>query len=82
MVAKERDHPILAGIRENNLAFYFVHSFAMRCNESRDVVGYAQYGQEVTAIVARDNVVATQFHPEKSQDSGIELMGNFLRWKP
>ena len=82
MVAKERSHPILTNIRENNLAFYFVHSFAMRCNQSDDVVGYAQYGQQVTAIIAKDNIAATQFHPEKSQDSGIELMSNFLRWNP
>ncbi|QPF82952.1 imidazole glycerol phosphate synthase subunit HisH [Bradyrhizobium genosp. L] len=82
MVAKQRSHPILANIRENNLAFYFVHSFAMRCNAEADVVGYAQYGQPVTAIIARDNIAATQFHPEKSQDSGIELVGNFLRWNP
>ena len=82
MVAKERDHPILAGIRESNLAFYFVHCFAMRCNAPDDVVGLAQYGQPVTAIIAQDNIVATQFHPEKSQDSGIELMSNFLRWNP
>ena len=52
----------------------------MRCNEPGDVVGTAQYGQQVTAIIARDNIAATQFHPEKSQDSGIELVGNFLRW--
>ncbi|UWU66956.1 imidazole glycerol phosphate synthase subunit HisH [Bradyrhizobium sp. NC92] len=82
MVAKERNHPILANIRENNLAFYFVHSFGMRCRDANDVVGYAQYGQPVTAIIARDNIAATQFHPEKSQDTGIELMSNFLRWNP
>jgi len=82
VVVKERDHPILANIRENNLAFYFVHSFAMRCNDPGDVVGRAQYGQSVTAIVAKNNIVATQFHPEKSQDTGIELVGNFLRWNP
>jgi imidazole glycerol-phosphate synthase subunit HisH len=82
MVAKERNHPILANIRESNLAFYFVHSFAMRCNQPGDVVGYTQYGQQVTAIIAKDNIAATQFHPEKSQDSGIELMSNFLRWNP
>ena len=82
MVTKERDHPILANIRESNLAFYFVHSFAMRCNNPGDVVGRTQYGQPVTAIVAKDNIAATQFHPEKSQDSGIELVSNFLRWNP
>jgi len=82
MVTKERDHAILANIRESNLAFYFVHSFAMRCNDPGDVVGFAQYGQQVTAIIAKDNIAATQFHPEKSQDSGIELVSNFLRWNP
>lgn len=79
---KERDHPVLANIRDGDLAFYFVHSFAMCCNKQGDVVGWADYGQPVTAIVAKDNIVATQFHPEKSQDSGIELMSNFLRWNP
>ena len=54
----------------------------MHCNDKSDLVALAQYGQPVTAIVARDNLVATQFHPEKSQDSGIELLGNFLRWNP
>lgn len=81
-VTTERDHPVLAGIRPDNLNFYFVHSFAMHCNDKSDLVALAQYGQPVTAIVARDNLVATQFHPEKSQDSGIELLGNFLRWNP
>ena len=82
MVAKERDHPVLTNIRDGNLAFYFVHSFAMRCNNQRDIVGWAEYGQTVTAIIAKDNIIATQFHPEKSQDSGIELMSNFLGWNP
>ncbi|MCV0386488.1 MAG: imidazole glycerol phosphate synthase subunit HisH [Nitrobacter sp.] len=81
-VKKLREHPILANIRETNLAFYFVHSFAMSCRNEGDVVGRADYGQDVTAIVARDNIVGTQFHPEKSQDSGIELMSNFLQWNP
>jgi glutamine amidotransferase len=82
MVVKERNHPILADIRENNLAYYFVHSFAVRCNQPGDVVGYTRHGQPVTAIIAKDNIAATQFHPEKSQDSGIELISNFLRWNP
>lgn len=81
-VAKQREHPLLSGISERNLNFYFVHSFAMRCRDEADVIGYAQYGVDVTAIVGRDNVVATQFHPEKSQDSGIELLSNFFRWNP
>jgi glutamine amidotransferase len=81
-VTKLREHPILANLRETNLAFYFVHSFAMSCKNEADVVGVTNYGQDVTAIVARDNIVGTQFHPEKSQDSGLELMSNFLQWNP
>jgi glutamine amidotransferase len=81
-VRKVRDHPILSRIRDSNLAFYFVHSFAMRCNDANDVIGNARYGQDVASIVGRDNIVATQFHPEKSQDSGIDLLGNFLSWNP
>ncbi len=81
-IAKERDHAVLSNISERNLAFYFVHSFAMRCKDPYDVVALAEYGQPVTAIIAKDNIVAAQFHPEKSQDSGIELMSNFLRWNP
>jgi glutamine amidotransferase len=81
-VFRERPHPVLAGIRDGDLAFYFVHSFAMSCNDPGDVVGWADYGQRVTAMVAKGNIVATQFHPEKTQDSGIELVGNFLRWNP
>jgi glutamine amidotransferase len=81
-ISKAREHPVLSHMRDGNLAFYFVHSFAMRCNREHDVVARADYGQPVTAIVAKDNIVATQFHPEKSQDSGIELVSNFLRWAP
>jgi glutamine amidotransferase len=49
----------------------------MRCNDPADVVGFAQYGQSVTAIIAKDNMAATQFHPEKSQRWGIVLLENF-----
>jgi len=81
-LSKERDHPVLAKIKDRDLNFYFVHSYQMHCRDKSDVVALAQYGVPVTAIVARDNVVATQFHPEKSQDSGIELLGGFLAWNP
>ena len=79
-LAKERDHPVLSGIGDKNLNFYFVHSYQMQCRDKQDVVAFANYGVPVTAVVARDNIVATQFHPEKSQDSGIELLGGFLSW--
>ncbi|MBX3515289.1 MAG: imidazole glycerol phosphate synthase subunit HisH [Xanthobacteraceae bacterium] len=81
-ITKEREHPILANIGDKNLNFYFVHSYHMKCRNKADVVAFANYGVPVTAVVAKDNIVATQFHPEKSQDSGIELLGSFLSWNP
>jgi len=81
-ITKEREHPILANIGDKNLNFYFVHSYHMKCRDKADVVALANYGVPVTAVVAKDNIVATQFHPEKSQDSGIELIGSFLSWNP
>jgi glutamine amidotransferase len=81
-LSKEREHPVLSGIADKNLNFYFVHSYQMQCRNKEDVVAFANYGVPVTAVVARGNIVATQFHPEKSQDSGIELLGGFLAWNP
>jgi glutamine amidotransferase len=81
-LTKERDHPVLSSIGDKNLNFYFVHSYQMKCRNKQDVVASANYGAPVTAVVARNNIVATQFHPEKSQDSGIDLLGSFLTWNP
>jgi glutamine amidotransferase len=79
-----RDHPLLAGIPigEDGLDAYFVHSFHVRPRNEADVVATADYGGPVTAIVARDNLAGTQFHPEKSQALGLALIANFLRWRP
>ena len=78
------DHPVLAGIPlgERGLHAYFLHSFAFDVAHHRDLVATADYGGQVTAIVARDNVVGTQFHPEKSQKLGLALLANFLKWAP
>ena len=78
------DHPILDGIEtgEDGLHAYFVHSFHLQADNEGDVIARADYGGPVTAIVGRDNIVGTQFHPEKSQALGLALIGNFLRWKP
>src|SRR5688572_26000710 len=62
--------------------FYFVHSFYARPTDPRHSVGDAEYGERFTAAVARDNIFATQFHPEKSADFGLQLYRNFLRWNP
>ena len=61
---------------------YFVHSYAFNVEERDDLVAEADYGGPLTAIVGRDNIVGTQFHPEKSQKLGLALIANFLKWKP
>ena len=79
-----RPHPVLDGIATGpqGLHAYFVHSFHLKADERSDLVAEADYGGPVTAVVARDTVVGTQFHPEKSQRLGLKLIANFLQWKP
>lgn len=74
-------HPVLRGIAEG-AHVYFVHSYAMACRRARDVLATADYGGPLAAVVGRDNLVGTQFHPEKSQTSGLRLIANFLSWNP
>lgn len=73
-------HPVLDGI-ESGTHFYFVHGYGMVCADKADVLATTDYGGAVTAMVARDNLVGTQFHPEKSQQAGLRLIANFLRWR-
>jgi glutamine amidotransferase len=77
-------HPILDGIRLGDAGWhaYFLHSYHLVADRAGDVVAAADYGGPVTAIVARDNIAGTQFHPEKSQRLGLKLIENFLKWKP
>ena len=79
-----RDHALLAGIPtgEDGLHAYFVHGYALTPENPDDVVAQADYGGPITALVARDNVAGTQFHPEKSQRLGLALIANFLAWRP
>jgi imidazole glycerol-phosphate synthase subunit HisH len=79
-----RPHPLLDGLPlgpEGRHA-YFVHSYELKPAQRADLVADADYGGAVTAIVARDNIFGTQFHPEKSQRFGLALITNFLKWKP
>ncbi len=80
----KRAHPVLEGIPtgRDGLHAYFVHSFQIYAENPDDVVAAADYGGPVTAIVSRDNIVGTQFHPEKSQTLGLRLIANFLTWRP
>ncbi|NIX75573.1 imidazole glycerol phosphate synthase subunit HisH [Microvirga terricola] len=77
-------HPLLSGIETgpDGLHAYFVHSYALSPADDHDVVATTSYGGPVTAMVARDNIAGTQFHPEKSQALGLKLIANFLRWRP
>jgi len=77
-------HPLLADIAlgPDGLHAYFVHSYELKPSRKADLVAQADYGGPVTAIVGRDNMVGTQFHPEKSQRLGLRLIANFLSWAP
>jgi len=81
-VTAVRTHPLLEGLREDQFVFYFVHSFHVICHDDSDVVASCDYGSPFTAAVARRNVFATQFHPEKSQDNGLQILRNFAEWVP
>ncbi len=74
-------HPVLAGIATGDHA-YFVHSYQFRAADPAQRLAHVDYGGDVTAIVGRGTVVGTQFHPEKSQATGLRLIANFLRWAP
>jgi glutamine amidotransferase len=74
-------HPVLDGIGTGEHA-YFVHSYHMRVQHPGERLAHCDYGGEITAIVGRDTMVGTQFHPEKSQAAGLRLIANFLNWRP
>ena len=76
-----RVHPMWAGVPDGAY-FYFVHSYHARPSDPRHIAGESEYGARFTCAVARDNIFATQFHPEKSADHGLALYRNFLRWNP
>jgi imidazole glycerol-phosphate synthase subunit HisH len=77
-------HALLDGIAlgPGGLHAYFVHSYELKPQRRSDLIAQADYGGALTAVVGRDNMVGTQFHPEKSQRLGLKLIANFLRWSP
>ncbi|MDE0344979.1 MAG: imidazole glycerol phosphate synthase subunit HisH [Boseongicola sp.] len=77
----DRSHPVLDGIASGQHA-YFVHSYQMEMSDPAERIAHCDYGGDVTAIVARDTMVGTQFHPEKSQAAGLRLIANWLAWRP
>ena len=80
-VVQERPHPLWAGIRDRS-RFYFVHSYYPAPSDAALTAATSVYGAPFTCAVARDNIFAVQFHPEKSQSAGLQLLSNFVRWRP
>ncbi len=74
-------HALLQGL-DQGAHTYFVHSYVFRPEDPARVLASVDYGGPVTAVVGRDNMLGTQFHPEKSQAAGLRLLGNFLKWRP
>ena len=80
-VRQSQGHPLWNGIADDSY-FYFVHSYYVQPEQAQDVVGTTEYGQVFTSAVARENIFATQFHPEKSAAAGLQLYKNFVHWNP
>ena len=77
----DHPHPVLDGIASGDHA-YFVHSYAMIVTTPAHRLAHVDYGGDITAMIGRDTMIGTQFHPEKSQSAGLRMIGNFLRWTP
>jgi len=77
----DRPHPVLDGLSTGDHA-YFVHSYQFRVADPAHLLAHVDYAGPVTAIIGRDTIIGTQFHPEKSQATGLRVIANFLRWKP
>lgn len=80
-LASVQGHTVMKGLPENSMA-YFVHSYIFNPLDKNDVFLTTDYGQAITAMVARNTMIGTQFHPEKSQGFGLRFLQNFLKWKP
>lgn len=84
LVGSNASHPLFDGIKTgpNGSHAYFVHSYHIAAKNQNEIIATTDYGGPITAIVGRDNIVGTQFHPEKSQKLGLAFIANFLKWKP
>jgi len=80
-VRQLRDHPLWRGISQDS-RFYFVHSYYLQPTDAALAVGSTRYGFDFTSAIARDNIFAVQFHPEKSAQAGLRLLANFADWNP
>lgn len=77
----DSDHPVLKGIESGDHA-YFVHSYHFKTADKLNTLAHVDYSAKITAMIGRDNIIGTQFHPEKSQSMGLKLLENFLKWTP
>jgi glutamine amidotransferase len=80
-ISVRTEMPLFQGLPDSP-EFYFVHSYVVRCNDKSVVAAECDYGGVFAAAVVKDNIAATQFHPEKSQYCGLKVLSNFLAWKP
>lgn len=79
--AQDNRHPVLKNVRPQSY-YYFVHSFMFKCRNNLNTLAYTEYGRPIEAVVGVDNIIGVQFHPEKSHDSGLRLIEDFLHWRP
>lgn len=81
IVVKPNEHSVLKGINTGE-NFYFANSYQFICQNENNVLAYVEYGGKVNSILAKENIFAVQFHPEKSGEAGLKLLKNFLNWRP
>jgi imidazole glycerol-phosphate synthase subunit HisH len=79
-IVPEVKHPLFQNLKDEEFTFYFVHSYHIGCRDQGTVAATCCYGDPFTAAIFKDNIFATQFHPEKSQDNGIQVLKNFASW--
>jgi len=77
----DQPHAVLEGLETGDHA-YFVHSYHFQVANKAHLLAHCDYGGDITAIIGRDNIIGTQFHPEKSQKAGLRMISNFLKWTP
>jgi glutamine amidotransferase len=81
LIIKPNKHAVLKGIK-NGDHFYFANSYHFQCQNENNELAHVEYGSKLCAIVAKENIVGVQFHPEKSGEAGLKLLQNFLNWRP
>jgi imidazole glycerol-phosphate synthase subunit HisH len=81
VVTRAADHPLLQSLTANS-SVYFVHGYRLAARNAADILAHTTHGEDIAAVVGRDNFIGTQFHPEKSQGVGLAFLSAFLKWKP